>query len=219
MYTLSFKNFNQNQTHNTMEDHMNDSEDTISLSDLQFEDDNIGSETVSKGNQSSTFSFDQDFLGFFSEEWSRYSTSSEDIIFCGKIVSSKQSVSRDRKPETSSETTQLFRSNSDSFRIMKTDSRQSTPRSKSLPNRLPSSSSCKSKWKVFMFGFGSGKFPTTMDMSDIKSRQLRRQSEVSVDDGKEVSVGWRSGKKGRWWLLVDVLGCSGGYERDTLVVI
>ncbi|KAI3793413.1 hypothetical protein L1987_36032 [Smallanthus sonchifolius] len=203
-----------------MEDHMNDTEDTISLSDFQFEDDNIGSEAVSKGNQNSTFSFNQDFSGFFSEERSRdpfYSTSSpKDIIFCGKIVSSKQPVSRpDRKTETSSETAQLFRSNSDSFRLMKSDSRRSTPRSKSLSSSSSSSSSsCKSKLRVFMFGFGSGKFPTTMDMSDIKSRQLR----LSVDDGKEESVGQRSGNKS-WWLLVDVLGCSGGYERDTMFMI
>ncbi|KAI3808994.1 hypothetical protein L1987_24958 [Smallanthus sonchifolius] len=196
-----------------MGDHIEDTEDTISLSGLEFEDDNICPEAVSKSNQSSSSSsssssFEQDFLGFFSEEWSRdpsYNTSPENIIFCGKIVSSKSSVSHVRKPETSSHTGTLFRSNSDSFRFMKTASWQSTPRSKSLPNRLPSSSSsCKSKFQVFMFGFGSGKFPSTMDMSDIKSRQLRHQSTF---------VGRRSGKKG-WWWLVDVLGCNRGYDVD-----
>ncbi|KAI3808993.1 hypothetical protein L1987_24957 [Smallanthus sonchifolius] len=207
-----------------MGDHIEDTEDTISLSGLEFEDDNICPEAVFKSNQSSSSSsssssFEQDFLGFFSEEWSRdpsYNTSPENIIFCGKIVSSKSSVSHVRKPETSSHTGTLFRSNSDSFRFMKTAYTQSTPRSKSLPNRLPSSSSssssCKSKWQVFMFGFGSGKFPSTMDMSDIKSRQLRRH------EGKDESVGRRSGKKG-WWRLVDVLGCNGGYDGETMVVI
>ncbi|KAF5770790.1 hypothetical protein HanXRQr2_Chr14g0663351 [Helianthus annuus] len=186
-----------------MEDHMNDIVDTISLSDLQFEDDNIDS---SSSSSSSPSSFDQDFLGFFSEKPSP-NPSPENIIFCGKIVSSKQPVSKD--------TTLMFRSTSDSFRFMKTVSKQSTTRSKSVPSL---SSSRKSKWHVFMFGFGSGKFPSTMDMSDIKGRQLRRQSTATVEDDKEESVGRRSGKKG-WWVLVDVLGCSSGYERDTMVVI
>ncbi|PWA95998.1 hypothetical protein CTI12_AA029620 [Artemisia annua] len=181
-----------------MEDHMHDEDDTLSLSDLRIEDDTTNSQ-------------EQDFLGFFSEEWSRdqsCNTSPENIIFCGKQFSSKSSVARDK-------TSQLFRSNYDSFRFMsmKNRSRPSTPRCKSLPTRLTPSSSCKSKWHVFMFGFGSGKFPTTMDMSDIKNRQLRR----SIDDGEEESGVRRSGNKG-WWRLVDVLGCGTGYERDTIVV-
>lgn len=211
---------------------MHDTEDTISLSDLHIEDDNIDSHEVSKANKtsssssssssSSPSSFDQDFLGFFSDEWSRdtsYTTSPENIIFCGKVLSLKTHVSRDRKLETISQTSSLFRSSSDSFRFIgpKNGSRPSTPRSKSLPNRLPSSI-YKSKWQVFMFGFGSGKFPTTIDVNDIKSRQLRRQSMVSVsqwiDDGKDEIVGRRSGKKG-WWRLVDALGCSGGYVKDS----
>ncbi|KAI3705188.1 hypothetical protein L1987_75422 [Smallanthus sonchifolius] len=188
-----------------MGDHIDkDTEDTISLSGLQFEE--VSKSNQSSSSSSSSSSSEQDFLGFFSDEWSRdpsYNTSPENIIFCGKIVSSKPSVSHVRKPETSSCTSTLFRSNSDSFRFMKTASWQSTPRSKSLPNRLTSSSSSsKSKWQVFMFGFGSGKFPSTMDMSDIKSHQLRHQSIV---------VGRRNGEKG-WWRLVDVLGCNRGYE-------
>ncbi|KAK1421248.1 hypothetical protein QVD17_23437 [Tagetes erecta] len=215
-------------------------EDTISLSDLQLEDDNIVyPEEVSKSNQSSSSSpassttsssslFEQDFLGFFSEEWSHdpsYNTSPENIIFCGRIIPSKPSISHVRKPaDTSSQTSALFRSTSDSFRFMKTSaSRQNTPRSNSLPNRLLpsslSSSSSKSKWQVFVFGFGSGKFPSTMDMSDIKSRQLRRHSTVKVDDvSKEEGFGRKSGKMG-WWRLIDVLGCNGGYETNTMVVI
>ncbi|KAK9050581.1 hypothetical protein SSX86_030449 [Deinandra increscens subsp. villosa] len=189
--------------------HMEAPEDTISLSGLE-EDNNI----ICPQQISSPSSFEQEsFLGFFSEEWSRdhsHTTSPENIIFCGKLLSSKPSVSRN--PETRSQTSavQLFRSSSDSFRFMKT---AITPRSKSLPNRLmTSSASCKSKWQVvFMFGFGSGKFPTTMDMSDIKSRQLRRQSTVVKED----SVGRKKG----WWRLVDVLGCNDGYERERTVVI
>nr|GEV27804.1 hypothetical protein [Tanacetum cinerariifolium] len=197
-----------------MEDHVHDEDDTLSLSDLHIEEDttnlqegSIANTTTSSSFSSSLSSYEHDFLGFFSEEWSRdqsCNTSPENIIFCGKQFSSKPSVARHN-------TSQLFRSNYDSFRFMsmKNGSRPSTPRSKSLPTRLTPSSSCKSKWHVFMFGFGSGKFPTTMDMSDIKNRQLRRL----IDDCEEKSGVRRSGNN-RWWRLVDVLGCGGGYTKE-----
>ncbi|KAI3721368.1 hypothetical protein L2E82_32378 [Cichorium intybus] len=220
------------QMRNTME-HLetHDAEATLSLSDLHIKGDTIDSEEVSKANQSSSSSssssFDDDFLGFFSEEWSRdpsHNTSHEDIIFFGRVVSIKTAVAGSRKTDTKGQTSPLLRSSSDSFRFMRlrTASKPSTPRSKSLPNRVPSSSTCKSKWQVFMFGFGSGKFPTKMDMSDIKSRQFRQQSTVTVsqwvDDGKKENLGRRSGKKG-WWQLVNILGCSGGYEKENMEVI
>ncbi|KAI3799744.1 hypothetical protein L1987_35045 [Smallanthus sonchifolius] len=220
------------QIHNTMHEYIDDAEDTLSLSNFLMEDDAIDSEQLSKPNHSSGSTSsssslsEQDFLGFFSEEWSKnasYINSSENIVFCGKVVSSKRPIAGDRKLETKGQTHPLFRSNSDSFRFirLKTASRRIASRSKSMPNRS-ASFPCKSRLMVFMFGSGSSKFPTKVDMSDIKSRQLRQQntSTVSgwVDGGKEESDGGTSGKKG-WWRLVDALGCSGGYERDTVGAI
>ncbi|KAI3748644.1 hypothetical protein L6452_11883 [Arctium lappa] len=201
-----------------METQIHDEEKTLSLFDLHIKDNTIyptENQNSYSSSSSSSSSFDQDFLGFFSEEWSRDNTSPENIIFCGKLVSSKQPIAEQRKNQPNPQ----FRSNSDSFRYMRFKTASSTPstsRSKSLSSVSFASSPCKSRWKVFLFGFGSGKHQTKMDMSDIKIRQLRRQSDhtpVELVDKER-----RSGEKG-WWRLVDVLGCSGGYERDTMVVI
>ncbi|KAI3808992.1 hypothetical protein L1987_24956 [Smallanthus sonchifolius] len=57
--------------------------------------------------------------------------------------------------------------------------------------------------------------------NNIKGRQFRHQRKATVsrwvDGGKEESSGRTSGNKG-WWRLVDVLGCSGGYEIDNVGV-
>ncbi|KAI3808991.1 hypothetical protein L1987_24955 [Smallanthus sonchifolius] len=77
----------------------------------------------------------------------------------------------------------------------------------------------KSKWHVFMFGFGTGKFPAKMELSDIKKRQLRQQdadTDTLSDGGEDESDRRRSGRK-RWWLLIDVFRCGGGYEGEVAV--
>ncbi|KAJ9539945.1 hypothetical protein OSB04_026451 [Centaurea solstitialis] len=207
-----------------MQDYMDDlEEDTLSLCDLLIEEDiHLSSKTNSSSSSSS--SSEQDFLGFFTEEWVR--SSSENIVFCGKIVSSTPVLLADKKQETKTQlNTHPFRSNSDSFRYMrlKTAAKPTTSRSKSLPSSSVSSSSiCKSRFLVFMFGSGSSKFPTKIDVSEIKSRQLRRQSTMASPSvnggGKKESGGRKNGNKG-WWRVVDVLGCGGGYKRDTIGVL
>lgn len=59
----------------------------------------------------------------------------------------------------------------------------------------------KPKWQVFMFGFGTGKFPTKMDLNDIKSRQLRRQQTINTmpDGGGEDESDSRRSGKNQWW--------------------
>ncbi|KAL8247618.1 hypothetical protein R6Q59_008834 [Mikania micrantha] len=202
-----------------MQEYADDTEDTLSLSNFLIEEDAIDSKQFSnKPNLSSmsTSLSEQDFLGFFTDDQrsnnntSYTNYSSENIVFCGKVVSSKRPIGNidgDEKPETK------FRSNSDSlsFIRLKTASCPIASRSHSMPNR---SSLFKSRLMVFMFGPGSSKFSAKLDMNDIKSRQLRQQMNMQagwVDGGKEESDhGRTSGKKG-WWRLVDVLGCSGGY--------
>ncbi|KAJ0470529.1 hypothetical protein HanIR_Chr14g0719741 [Helianthus annuus] len=202
-----------------MQEYIDDLEETLSLSNLLMEDDTIDSEQLSNPNHSSMSSSsssslsEHDFSGFLTEEWSKntsYINSYENIVFCGKVVSSKH-----RNPETKSQTNTLFRSSSDSFRFirLRTASRTVTSGSKSMPNGS-SSFPCKSRLMVFMFGSGSSKFPTKVDMSDIKSRQLRQQSTSTVSGWID---GGTSGKTKGWWRVVDVLGCNGGYERDTAV--
>ncbi|KAJ9539946.1 hypothetical protein OSB04_026452 [Centaurea solstitialis] len=64
----------------------------------------------------------------------------------------------------------------------------------SLRDRLESRRNTK-LW-VFMFGHGTAKFRTKMELNDIKSRQLRQQSTTTVSDGGEDEIpGRRSGEK------------------------
>ncbi|KAI3520100.1 hypothetical protein L1887_09324 [Cichorium endivia] len=178
------------------------------MSDLEMAEATYG---PAKVNQD----FYQDFFGFPSEEWvhNNYMNSPE------KLVSSRGPVpdDNDRKPETKvEESNPIFRSSSGSFKYMrfKIASRTGTWRSNSLSvmekSRMTSKS--KSRWQVFMYGFGSGKFPAKMDLSDIKSRQLRQQSTTTVSRSvdhvvEEESSDQRSRKK-VWWRFVDVLGCG-----------
>ncbi|KAK1409550.1 hypothetical protein QVD17_36076 [Tagetes erecta] len=187
-------------------DHDSQDLDTLSLSNFLIEDDEVDSKQInSKLNESTSSSSssslsEQDFLGFFTEELSKNITShnfpSENIVFCGKVVSKSQ-------------TDTLFRSNSDSLRLvrLKPVSRTTASRSQSMPNKSLSLFPCKSRLMVFMFGSGSSKFPTKVDMSEIKSRQLRQQNSTMA-----------GGKRG-WWRVVDVLGCSGGYEKVTVETV
>ncbi|PWA59238.1 hypothetical protein CTI12_AA394970 [Artemisia annua] len=72
----------------------------------------------------------------------------------------------------------------------------------------------KPKWQVFMFGFGTGKFPTKMKLSDIKSRQYRQQATSNMSDSDENESGRRRSGKKRWWRMIDVFRCGGGYKGD-----
>ncbi|CAH1438479.1 unnamed protein product [Lactuca virosa] len=80
-----------------------------------------------------------------------------------------------------------------------------------VPERNRLDSPGKTKWQVFAFGFGSSKFPKKMELSDIKSRQ---QTSTTIADGGEDGSDRR---KKRWWRLIDVFRCGGGYDGDTVV--
>ncbi|CAH1438478.1 unnamed protein product [Lactuca virosa] len=198
-------------------------DDALSQADLQIHHDTAFSEEISQ-------SFIQEFFGFSNEEWSHttsFDTSPEHDNFGRKLDSSKPPISDDdvNKPTAKvKETNPIFRSSSSSFKYMrrKTVSRPSTSRSMSVTvmERSRMASKSNSRWQVFMFGLGSGKFPTKMDLSDIKSRQLRRRSTPEMDLGDVIKSrqphDQRSGKKA-WWRFVDILGCGGGFVRDVVV--
>ncbi|KAL4576422.1 hypothetical protein LXL04_012515 [Taraxacum kok-saghyz] len=196
-------------------------DDTLSLQpDLQINDSTSFSEELNQ-------SIIQDIFGFSVVEQS-YDNSPETVNFRRNLNSSRPQTSDDgvNKPtERVQETNPIFRSSSGSFKYMrrKTVSRRGTSRSMSVTvmerSRLMASKS-SSRWQVFMFGLGSGKFPTKMDLSDIKSRQLRRQSSPKVDLSDAIKKTQpheqKSGKKA-WWRFVDILGCGGGFVRDAVV--
>ncbi|KAI3748638.1 hypothetical protein L6452_11877 [Arctium lappa] len=185
-------------------------EERLSFSDLRFSSDDlqVDSKIFSDDeNQSyissSSSSFNQDFLGFFSEEWSTTSTSissdtPDGIIFCGKVIQTSTNIKTDSRKNKNN-----YDSKSSSY----------TPRSSSLSGKkkddgykndvlaqskiLACGSSTKSRWQVFLFG--SDRFPTKMELSDIRSRQLRR-----CYGGEEKKSGGK-----RLWELIRVLGCVG----------
>ncbi|KAL4576421.1 hypothetical protein LXL04_012514 [Taraxacum kok-saghyz] len=73
----------------------------------------------------------------------------------------------------------------------------------------------KPKWQIFTFGFGSSKFPTKMKMSDIKIRQLRQQTATTITEERDDESDLKSSQKKRWWRLIDIVRCGGGYDGDT----
>ncbi|CAI9273469.1 unnamed protein product [Lactuca saligna] len=85
------------------------------------------------------------------------------------------------------------------------------PGSYPVPERNRLESPGKTNWQVVAFGFGSTRFPRKMKLSDIKSRQ---QTSTTIADGGEVGSDRR---KKRWWRLIDVFRCGGGYDGDMVV--
>ncbi|KAI3520102.1 hypothetical protein L1887_09326 [Cichorium endivia] len=214
-----------------------DREERLSFSDLQFSnaDLQVDSKVFAAGgkqnNIPSLSSFNHDFLGFFSEEWSNTTTSislnaPEDILFCGKMIhTSKTNQTSNPKDKTDTKNNRsIINQNSDSFsKFFNGHSSLSTTRSNSRPmsgrkkedNRKndvlaqrTSKLACpsKSRWQVFMFG--SGRFPTKMELSDIRSRQLRRSlsGEEEKTGGKRLSG------------LIRALGCGGGFSDDEMIM-
>ncbi|KAK1421246.1 hypothetical protein QVD17_23435 [Tagetes erecta] len=76
-----------------------------------------------------------------------------------------------------------------------------------VPERSRLESPAKSNFQVFMFGFGTGKFPTKMELSDIKKRQLRQPTMPDGDDEES------DRRKKRWWVLIDAFRCGGAYQE------
>ncbi|KAL8193211.1 hypothetical protein R6Q57_027115 [Mikania cordata] len=177
--------------------------DTLSLTDLQMDEDTTGRSEEVKST------FYQDFFGF-----SIPNQNSVDSPGVRQPIHD-DNVNRNPAAAKMEETNPMFRSNSGSFRYMrfKIGSSADPWRSRSLSVMASKS---KSRWQVFMSGFGSGRFPTKMDLIDIKTRQLRSQSMTKVPqdvvdhgdgDGPKIC------RKKIWWRLVDVLRCggTGGY--------
>ncbi|PWA95995.1 hypothetical protein CTI12_AA029590 [Artemisia annua] len=209
---------------NPVEEYKDDEADeTLSLSDLQMDE----TDTTRSEEVTTQTNFLQEFFGFDCEEWTPNTLENTSPR---KLVSSTQLVLdvNVTKPTTTKKvkTNPVFRSNSGSFKYMrfKMASSTSSGRSKSLSVMASKS---KSRWQVFLSGFGSSKFPTKMDLDDIKSRQLRSESTTNTSQHvnvervskEEASGGRRTSGMKVWWRLVDVLGCGGGYEKDNKVAV
>uniref|UniRef100_A0A5B6YNT0 Uncharacterized protein n=1 Tax=Davidia involucrata TaxID=16924 RepID=A0A5B6YNT0_DAVIN len=237
-----------------MKDLDDDAEETLSLCDLPiYSTEAADWEDFSKEDQSfSSISSDQeDYFEFFSTEEFISSTTScssahhqNSIIFCGKLIPYKEaaaSIDTTQKLENTKQQPPrkrgLFRwKNLDSFNKPKTS--KSNESSSVLPvsagkcdknydfsvQRLSIlASPTKSRWHLFMFGLA--RFPTEMDLSEMKNRQSRRRRQRSStlfrSDGGDEKVAGGGGSRGKGlWGLIRSLGCGrggGDYHANAVV--
>ncbi|CAK9152224.1 unnamed protein product [Ilex paraguariensis] len=226
-------------TENTVQDDLDEAEETLSLCDLPIYNDSARYEDFSEQHQnfssSSSSPSDQDCFEFFSEDWIKGSSfSSEKIVFCGKIIPCKEPVSEDtHKKESNKEREEhkpgLFRWTSKSLNRSKpSESRKRVSNlryvssSKTLSSPVPEkyrydTHKCSKKYdRWYLFMFGLAKFPAEMELRDMRSRKIRRKSWLfRTSGGGEKGFVGRRRMKGLWG-LIRALGC-GGLHHTTAV--
>ncbi|KAL4556802.1 hypothetical protein LXL04_034964 [Taraxacum kok-saghyz] len=74
------------------------------------------------------------------------------------------------------------------------------------------SSKTKSRWYLFMFGFGSRRFPTEMHIRDLRKRQIYFLSKSNNNFNFDKYDPNAMGKSSR---LIKFLGCCGGTNNTT----
>lgn len=158
-------------------------EDTLSLSDLSMYYD----QNVEYHVEDPSMSDEQDFE--FSSEMMISSTDSlNHVIFCGKIL------------YVSPEKIQILESMNQRRGIhsgVRIEGKVSIMASKR-----------KSRWYLFMFGFGSSKFPKEMQIKDLRRRKTSRLSKCNNYTNCDGYVGRRGMGKSQG--LIRFLQCGGG---------
>ncbi|KAI3758053.1 hypothetical protein L6452_05600 [Arctium lappa] len=154
-------------------------EDTLSLSDIPMYCDQTIEFQVE--DQSMNDDYEQDFE-FSSEMMTPCHDSSNPVVFCGKVI------------QVSSPNIQILRSK-------KQHRHCNRPRTCILRKVSILVSKTKSRWYLFMFGFGSSRFPKEMHIRDLRKRQTSVRSKFD-------SHGIQS--QGLIWFL----GCGGGGDNS-----
>ncbi|CAL5322374.1 hypothetical protein CsSME_00000627 [Camellia sinensis var. sinensis] len=219
-------------------------EETLSLCDLPMYSD---AKEEDQSLSSSSFSSDQDdFFEFFSEDWSTLSSYPvQNIVFCGKLIASKEPSSETEhthKIETNKQDkprkSRLFRWNSKMFRSSKSTNPKikrcvSSPKSLSLPVgeefrykggekygfpvRRVSVVAAPVKPRRSLLMFGLARMPPEMELRDIRSRQGRRSRSTVVR--RSGGAGSEKVRRGKGllgiWWLIRALGCGGYHHYAT----
>ncbi|KAJ7970412.1 Protein unc-13 4B like [Quillaja saponaria] len=191
-----------------------EAEEALSLCDLPMYGDSARWDDFSNVQTSNSSSNDGDdkFFEFFSEDFTastRSSTTDKNVIFCGKIIPYKEPphmVTNDTK-QTSGKIKKgwsLFPWNSQSTRKLDF----------SVGKVSVLTSPTKFRWNLFLFGMT--RFPTEMELRDMKTRQSRRgpQATAMVSASKEQSevvkgTSRRKVRKGKGFCgIFRALGCS-----------
>ncbi|KAL1816205.1 hypothetical protein ACET3Z_018779 [Daucus carota] len=210
-------------------------EETISLSDFQLiSDENNLHETEDQFCKRQDLPSQAETNEVF--EFSSYPSSTmshaEDIINCGKLIPFKEQDHKSQNlygrrcrseplPEfkisgRQSNTTNMKMRNSRSldYQKLSRDSSTSSGSPDSHRNNSPGLSRFdgsstripKPRWYILMFGIV--KFPTEMDLQDIKNRQVHRTPSKSLFPSIEVAKKPPANKKSSWGVL-KVLSCRG----------
>lgn len=223
-----------------------EAEETLSLCDLPIYSDESNCDDYSKQDQSGSFDVEDALFEFCSDDFSVSNSScsgSDNIIFCGKLISYKQPSDSQNTGRIASEkfsgnnrqfnayarTTRGVKSfNSLSISMPKSPvniKRKRTPKSDKydLPAEramILESSTTKSRW--FLFLFGSARFPKEIELSEMRTRQRRSSRPAMFRPPEERMVaGGSSGKKkmvrGLWKVLrALVIGCRSS-DRNVAV--
>ncbi|OIW01540.1 hypothetical protein TanjilG_19466 [Lupinus angustifolius] len=200
-----------------------DQEDTLSLCDLPTysSDSAQWDDYFSIERQSSTQTNDDDddnddFFEFSSEEFttSIHETTAKNIIFCGKLIPFKEPPQQHRNDQTSDVHLPCHKPKHVMSRssVIPCDAKGSKNNNlcdyASIKKVSLMRSTTKSRWNLFMFGFGVS---TEMDLRDIRSRQSRQGPTTMIpasEQGREmVKNKGKKNMKGLWrivksfWLL------------------
>ncbi|CAL0333410.1 unnamed protein product [Lupinus luteus] len=198
-----------------------DQDETLSLCDLPTysSDSAQWDDYFSIERQSSTQSNDDndEFFEFSSEEFTSpsHETTAKNIIFCGKLISLKEPPQQHRNDQTSDVHLPCDKAKHIMLRtsVMASGAKGSKNNNlydyASIKKVSLMRSTTKSRWQLFMFGFG---VPTEMDLSDIRSRQSRQGPTAmnpALEQGMEmVKNKGKKNVKGLWRILKSLdFGC------------
>ncbi|KAF7131976.1 hypothetical protein RHSIM_Rhsim09G0153900 [Rhododendron simsii] len=191
-------------------DNQDETEETLSFCDIPiYSSESADWENSSKEDQSlpssstSSSSSDQDLFEFFSEEWSNSSTYPvQNIVFYGKLIIPF------KEPELISiDTTHNLERKSPQKPRKKLANKAAKSGGKNgfcVRKVLFLGSPAKWRWNLLACGLGA-RFPTEMELSDIRSRQRKRSqpAPLFLGGGGDKKV---SGGKGLWAMIKSLGG-------------
>ncbi|KAJ6892366.1 hypothetical protein NC651_025539 [Populus alba x Populus x berolinensis] len=185
-----------------------DEAETLSLCDLPlYNRANSDWDDFSKEDQNLETSFDQDFFEFFSEDFAASACPSDNIIFCGKLIPYRGETVEE-KAENLTGSTKKAKDSKKSFRFPWKSSSFNKPRSTTTPPKQPQEKSDKALqvplsenhgW--YFSAFGVGRFPMEMELSDIKTRQIKKSPSKMFQSEKGIEMSSKKRGMGLWSLL------------------
>ncbi|KAF5733764.1 hypothetical protein HS088_TW16G00204 [Tripterygium wilfordii] len=201
--------------HHLLQDPYHEEEDALSLCDLPLtsSSDSSWDEYFSNENDQNSSLDDEGFFEFFSEDFTASTRPAADkIIFCGKVIGSKEEeeTTMDREAQSQEFSAKIkggsflkLRTTSSRHQVRSTGSHKTLSSQGSLNKvSIISSPIVKSKW--YVFAFGMGRYSMEMDQRSIKMRQSRRAPATMfqmVEKVEKIKGNERRSGKGLWGLL------------------